>query len=83
MKLLEIVILQVLRGYLPNMGTEKILFISVNRDMPQAVTTAEITTALNAMQERREVVGIRWDEDGLLRWKISPNGLARLATLGV
>lgn len=56
---------------------ETTIFATVNVESDRAVPSAEIRSAMNALDAKRQVTGII-TEDGT-KWKITPDGLMRLA----
>jgi hypothetical protein len=82
MKEIEITILCVLDEASPNMVREKRLLADVNVESDNVVTKADFDRALRDLQTKEggaQIVGIG-GEDGS-KWKITPEGKARLATL--
>lgn len=74
---LERVILQALADVHPNMMPERTLLGDVVVRSADIPTQTAIRGSLNALETKRQVVGIPTD-DGT-KWKITPEGQARLA----
>lgn len=74
---LERTILSELRDGGDGMTPEKTLHSLVNSASPLPVTRSDLTTALVALEERKQVIGVSTD-DGT-KWKIAAAGRARLA----
>ena len=77
---IKIVILQALKDSHPYMLQETTLFAEVNLRSAEAVTMTEFRTTLQELETNRRILCVR-DEDKHLKWKITDNGLARLAEL--
>ena len=80
MKQLERTILSVLRDALPHMMPEPQLFAEVNLSHHTGVTRADFNVRLAVLEQSEggaQIVGIATPD--LTRWKITAEGLARLA----
>ena len=81
MKTIERAILQVLADAHPHMMPDRRLFGAVNIECANAVTRADFDRAIAALQTAEggaQIFGTNPTGDGA-KWKITPEGLARLA----
>ena len=81
-KQIELTILRVLNDAAPTMVRNDRLFASVNVEHPSAVTKVDFDRAIVALQQKDggpQIVGAS-SEDGT-KWRITAEGIARLATL--
>lgn len=74
---LELLILSTLRDGGAAMTPERALHSAVNAASLTPVTRSDLTGALVALEERRQVIGVGTD-DGT-KWKLAAAGQARLA----
>jgi hypothetical protein len=73
-------VLLALRDTYPFLLPETSLFADMSNRLATPVTFTEFRQALSDLEAQRRVVSQR-DEDQNLKWKITDNGLARLAEL--
>ena len=82
------------RGILADLGDshpflipEQSLFAGVNLRLPEAVTKIEFQAALRELEGQKRILGIPQEEEDPIthrphmKWRITDNGLARLAEL--
>lgn len=77
---IKIAILKSLSDTHPFLLPETTLIADTSLRLPQPITLTEFRSALAELEQNRRVVSQR-DEDKNLKWKITDNGLARLAEL--
>jgi hypothetical protein len=73
-------ILAALKDCSPFLEPQASLFADANLRMPESVSKIEFCSALAELKGQKRVLCIE-DEDGNPKWKITDNGLARLAEL--
>jgi hypothetical protein len=73
-------ILQSLKDAHPFLLPEQSLFADANLRLAHAISMTEFRGALHELETNQRVVSVR-DEDKNLKWKITDNGLARLAEM--
>lgn len=78
---LERLILAQLAAVAPHMRTEDSLYLEVNTASPVPITRTTLISALQALQQRAQITRV-FNDDGA-RYRIAPEGQARLAELNV
>jgi hypothetical protein len=74
-------ILAALKDTNPFLLPETTLFADMNLRLSEPVTKIEFNAALRELEGQKRALCVK-DEDDAPKWKITDNGLARLAELG-